>query len=271
MTKILMTTATLLSGVAFAEFSSDTIGFYPFAVSFLSESGVCFSRKGLVVGRAHVDSKLNGDPSFGFVDSNTNGLYDVLCATFPVHSASSMLYRVEATLADAAGREVLSARSPDALIPAGDGSIAAEFDGARVFNSKMDAPYHIAEAKLVALSECYDDIVDKMAFSEIVPCGRWQFEHDRIDGDLIKVTIPDGMATIGDYMFCGCSELKAVTIPQSVTSIGAHAFDGCVSLKTVYVDEGDAARVGRLLQDAGINILGLRFAERKIGSLILIR
>lgn len=40
MTKILMTTATLLSGVAFAEFSSDTIGFYPFVEGESGSSGI---------------------------------------------------------------------------------------------------------------------------------------------------------------------------------------------------------------------------------------
>ena len=48
-----------------------------------------------------------------------------------------------------------------------------------------------------------------------------------VDGD---VTIPDGVRTIGDYAFYGCSGLTSVTIPNSVTSIGQYAFAYCQNL-----------------------------------------
>ena len=42
-----------------------------------------------------------------------------------------------------------------------------------------------------------------------------------VNGD---VTIPDGVTSIGDNAFLGCSSLTSVTIPNSVTSIGFWAF-----------------------------------------------
>ena len=43
----------------------------------------------------------------------------------------------------------------------------------------------------------------------------------KVEGDLI---IPDGVTSIGDYAFYGCSDLTSVTIPDSVTYIGWNAF-----------------------------------------------
>ena len=45
-----------------------------------------------------------------------------------------------------------------------------------------------------------------------------------VNGD---VTIPDGVTSIGNYAFSGCSGLTSVTIPNSVISIKSSAFSGC--------------------------------------------
>ena len=49
---------------------------------------------------------------------------------------------------------------------------------------------------------------------------------------LTEITIPDSVTTIGSYVFYGCG-LRSVTIPDTVTSIGIAAFYGCSSLTTV--------------------------------------
>ena len=50
-----------------------------------------------------------------------------------------------------------------------------------------------------------------------------------------SVTIPDGVTSIPDYAFYGCSGLTSVTIPDSVTSIGFSAFSGCSSLTSITI------------------------------------
>ena len=47
--------------------------------------------------------------------------------------------------------------------------------------------------------------------------------------------IPDGVTSIGDYAFYGCTSLTSVTIPDSVTSIGYYAFSGCTALTSVTI------------------------------------
>ena len=55
-----------------------------------------------------------------------------------------------------------------------------------------------------------------------------------VNGD---VTIPDGVTSIGETAFEGCSGLTSVTIPDSVKSIGAYAFSGCSGLASVTIPD----------------------------------
>ena len=48
-------------------------------------------------------------------------------------------------------------------------------------------------------------------------------------------TIPQGIASIGDYAFDSCTSLTSVSIPDSVTSIGDRAFSYCKSLTSVSI------------------------------------
>lgn len=44
------------------------------------------------------------------------------------------------------------------------------------------------------------------------------------------LTLPDGVTSIGDAAFSGCTGLTAVALPDSVTTIGSKAFSGCTGL-----------------------------------------
>ena len=69
------------------------------------------------------------------------------------------------------------------------------------------------------------------------------------DSGIKTVTIEDGITSIGDYAFSGCSGLTELILPSSVTSIGDYAFYGCSGLTELILPNsvtsiGDGAFLG---------------------------
>lgn len=62
----------------------------------------------------------------------------------------------------------------------------------------------------------------------------WCYQRSSIT----SVVISDGVTSIGNYAFLGCSSLSSVDIPNSVTSIREGAFQGCSDLTVVTIGNG---------------------------------
>lgn len=59
-------------------------------------------------------------------------------------------------------------------------------------------------------------------------------ENIYINGQLVtQVEIPEGVESIADYAFFGCTSLVEITMPDSLTAIGRTAFYGCGNLSDV--------------------------------------
>ena len=60
-----------------------------------------------------------------------------------------------------------------------------------------------------------------------------------LNGELVtQLTLPEGVTSIGELAFRGCSSLTSITLPEGVTSIGNTAFSGCSSLTAITLPEG---------------------------------
>ena len=55
-------------------------------------------------------------------------------------------------------------------------------------------------------------------------------------GTATKIIIPEGVTSIGDSAFKGCSSLTSIAIPSSVTSIGGNVFSSCGSLASITIE-----------------------------------
>ena len=67
------------------------------------------------------------------------------------------------------------------------------------------------------------------AFEQNIQCGV------EARGEMTKVIFEDGVTSIGNFAFDGCTGLTSVTIGNSVTSIGQMAFFGCTGLTSVTI------------------------------------
>ena len=64
-------------------------------------------------------------------------------------------------------------------------------------------------------------------------------------GEIKKVVIDEGVTSIGNYVFSGCTALIDVTIASTVTSIGNRAFQNCTSLPSIHLPD-NVARIGTM-------------------------
>ena len=74
-----------------------------------------------------------------------------------------------------------------------------------------------------------DSDSDNTSFNTTAPWGNHR------DYQIKKVIIAQGVSSIGDCAFYGCTSLTSVTIPNSVTSIGSHAFFFCHNLTSITI------------------------------------
>ena len=92
----------------------------------------------------------------------------------------------------------------------------------------------------------YVGVEDDVVILASVECGGVKYPVVAIDDCAFKyswkairsVDIPDGVLSIGDEAFYGCTQLEKVNIPQSVTVIGDFAFYECTELSDISIPQG---------------------------------
>ena len=85
--------------------------------------------------------------------------------------------------------------------------------------------------------------------------------------NLISVSLPDSLISIGFKSFAMCEKLKDLSIPQNVSSIGLGAFFGCKSLESINVSSDNVTykSVEGVLFDFNLTTL-LLYPSSKLGD-----
>ncbi len=75
----------------------------------------------------------------------------------------------------------------------------------------------------------------------VTQIGDDAFNANKSDGqntDVVSVSLPESLRTIGSNAFAGCDELLDIIIPKSVTGIGSNAFNGATKVTLLFENEG---------------------------------
>ena len=86
------------------------------------------------------------------------------------------------------------------------------------------------ESKGITVSDVIDEITsvaEKSTTQEVI------WVEGTVSNEVTKVSIPEGVTSVGDGAFKDCSSLTGITIPESVTSIKIAAFSGCNNLANI--------------------------------------
>ncbi len=67
--------------------------------------------------------------------------------------------------------------------------------------------------------------------------GYWNMPWYDYRESIRKIVLYNGLTSIGENMFGGCTNLTSVIIPKSVTAIGQCAFDGCSGLTSITIPD----------------------------------
>ena len=107
-------------------------------------------------------------------------------------------------------------------------------DGTLEISGEGDMP--ISETTLVRPWLNYTDYI----YTVIISDGVKSIANNAFYGcsDLTSITIPDSVTNIGDYSFYGCRKLTSITIPDSVINIGNYAFYRCTGLTSITISDG---------------------------------
>lgn len=141
-----------------------------------------FRRSDLLLAPMAVSAtSISGHVTSEGVDSNGNGLFDVLAVDIPVEVSDQATYLATAELVGPEDQRIDSAIVRREL-GAGSGTLRLEFDGRTIFNHRIDGPYQIRRLRLAEEDQAGDPLpLESLDGSfETRPFEFREFEHPAI-------------------------------------------------------------------------------------------
>ena len=85
---------------------------------------------------------------------------------------------------------------------------------------------------------------------------------------LANVTVSEGITTIGDFAFVGCTNLESIKLPETLTSLGDQTFIGCTKLKQINIPSQitQLGITGSMFQETGFTEFTIPENVKKVPS-----
>lgn len=103
-------------------------------------------------------------------------------------------------------------------------------------NASLDGPYATPAHILGTLTVNGKDLVDVTIPAYVTSIGDYAFYGCK---NMTSVNIHDGVTEIGECAFYGCTALTEMSVSASVTEIGEGAFSGCNGIKQIKIADGN--------------------------------
>lgn len=88
----------------------------------------------------------------------------------------------------------------------------------------------------------------------------------RENPNLVSITIPEGVETIGNSAFAQCDNLPAVVLPSTVNKIEDWAFYGCKKLASINIPNGITAITEHTFQESALTSIELPASVKLLGT-----
>lgn len=173
-------------GVYSGTLSTGPVGMYRLGIvaSGDTSDGTPFSREAFALATASSGAAtVTGFADRG-IDTNANGMYDVLQVSLDVDVEAAGTYRVLGELTDSEGNAQTS--STVVTLPAGSSPVALTFDGATIYDAGVDGPYTLSQLRITEESDLALMPVTSLTDAHVTGAYAYgEFEHSglRLTGE----------------------------------------------------------------------------------------
>lgn len=104
-----------------------------------------------------------------------------------------------------------------------------------LFQNWYNGSYHYED---VVIPETFEYGGTTYTITAIGENAFFSVHGDYPDGDILTLTIPETVTTIGHHAFAQMKTLEAIRLPQDLKEIAPDTFSGCISLEEINFPEG---------------------------------
>ena len=158
----------------------------------------------------------------------------MMISNLNVSFGGSPVEAVDDVLEESAAEDILMSRQA-----ADVGGISLYSASSTDYKYEVEGGYIYFDESTGSITDCDESVTAAVIPSEINGVKVTDIRSFAFDkcSNLTRITISEGISSIGLHAFYKCSSLTSVIIPEGITRIGGSAFYGCSSLTNITVPE----------------------------------